>query len=45
MEIFNELYIVNATQENAPSLKNDCGIILDVEIDKLLNNILQILLK
>ena len=35
MEIFNDFYLVNATQENAPSYKNDCGIILDNEIDKL----------
>ncbi len=35
MEIFNNLYIVNMTAENAPSLKYDCGIILDSEIDKL----------
>lgn len=35
MEIFNELYIVNATQENAPMLKHDCGIIVDSEINKL----------
>lgn len=35
MEIFQDLYIVNATHENAPSLKNDCGIILDNEIEKL----------
>ena len=35
MEIFNEFYIVGATHENAPSLKYDCGIILDGEIEKL----------
>ena len=35
MEIFNNLYIVNCTAENAPALKFDCGIILDSEIDKL----------
>lgn len=35
MEIFNELYIVGVTHENAPNLKYDCGIILDTEIDKL----------
>lgn len=35
MEIFDNLYIVNANAENAPSLKYDCGIILDNEIEKL----------
>ena len=35
MEIFNELYVVNMTQSNAPNLKYDCGIILDNEIAKL----------
>lgn len=35
MEIFNELYLIGATQENAPCLKYDCGIILDNEIEKL----------
>lgn len=35
MEVFNNLYIVNCTSENAPSLKQDCGIILDSEIDEL----------
>lgn len=34
-EVFNELYLVDATHENAPSLKYDCGIILDTEIEKL----------
>ena len=35
MEIFNELYMVGVTHENAPNLKYDCGIILDTEIEKL----------
>ncbi len=35
MEIFEHLYIVNCTAENAPSLKFDCGIILDSEIEAL----------
>ena len=35
MEIFNNLYIANCTKDNAPSLKSDCGIILDTEIEKL----------
>lgn len=35
MEIFKNLYIVGVTHENAPSIKNDCGIILDKEIEKL----------
>lgn len=35
MEIFNNLFIVNCRQENAPNLKYDCGIILDNEIEKL----------
>lgn len=35
LEIFDQLYIVNCTQDNAPSLKYDCGIILDSEIDCL----------
>ncbi len=35
MEIFNEFYLVGATHDNAPSLKFDCGIILDTEIEKL----------
>ena len=35
MEIFNDFYIVGATHENAPNLKNDCGIILDGETEKL----------
>ena len=35
MEIFDDLYIINCTYENAPSLKNDCGIILDSEIAEL----------
>ncbi len=33
-EIFRELYVVSATNENAPNLKFDCGIILDNEIEK-----------
>lgn len=35
MEIFNNLFIINCRQENAPSVKYDCGIILDNEIEKL----------
>lgn len=35
MEIFNELYVVGTTYDNAPSLKFDCGIILDNDIQKL----------
>jgi len=35
MELFKELYIVGATYDRAPSLKFDCGIILDNEIEKL----------
>jgi len=35
MEIFNSLYLVGATHENAPNVKQDCGIILDAEIEKL----------
>jgi len=35
MEIFNNLYLVNCTTDTAPNLKNDCGIILDNEIDQL----------
>ena len=35
MEIFENLYIVNCTSETAPSLKFDCGIILDDEIAQL----------
>jgi len=35
MEIFDELYLIGATQSSAPNLKFDCGIILDNEIDKL----------
>ena len=35
MEIFKELYMVSTTNENAPNLKFDCGIILDNEIEKL----------
>ncbi len=35
MEIFKEFYLVGASHDNAPSLKFDCGIILDTEIEKL----------
>ena len=35
MELFKDLYIVGATYDKAPSLKFDCGIILDNEIEKL----------
>ncbi len=35
LEVFDELYLVNCTYETAPSLKADCGIILDSEIDEL----------
>lgn len=35
MEIFKELYVIGVNQGNAPSLKFDCGIILDNEIEKL----------
>ncbi len=35
VEIFDYLYLVDCTQENAPSTKADCGIILDDEIDAL----------
>ncbi len=35
MEMFDNLYIINCTNDNAPSLKNDCGIILDKEIELL----------
>lgn len=35
MEIFDNLFIINCTQENAPNFKFDCGIILDNEIEKL----------
>ena len=34
-EIFKHLFIANCTKDNAPSLKSDCGIILDSEIEKL----------
>ena len=33
MEIFENFYILNCTQENAPNFKFDCGIILDSEIE------------
>jgi len=35
MEVFKNFYVVGVTHENAPSIKNDCGIILDKEIEKL----------
>lgn len=35
MEIFSDLYLVNCRFDNAPSLKFDCGIILDSEIAEL----------
>ena len=35
MEIFSDLYLVNCKFDNAPSLKFDCGIILDSEIAEL----------
>ena len=35
MEIFLDLYLVNCKFDNAPSLKFDCGIILDSEIAEL----------
>lgn len=35
VEIFDHLYLINCTQENAPSIKADCGIILDAEIEEL----------
>ncbi len=35
LEIFNNLYLVNCTNENAPKIKSDCGIILDKEIGEL----------
>lgn len=34
-EVYNNLYMVNCNAELAPSLKFDCGIILDDEIQKL----------
>ena len=34
-EIFDNLYFINCTAENAPQFKNDCGIILDSEIENL----------
>lgn len=34
-EPFSNLYLVNCTSTSAPSLKNDCGIILDKEIEEL----------
>lgn len=35
LEVFDHLYIANCTSESAPSLKYDCGIILDSEIETL----------
>ncbi|MBR1988358.1 MAG: hypothetical protein IKA36_04895, partial [Clostridia bacterium] len=35
MEIFEKLYIIGCDNKNAPYVKNDCGIILDNEIEKL----------
>ena len=35
MEIFDKFYIIGCDNTNAPSTKNDCGIILDSEIEKL----------
>jgi len=35
MEIFNNLYLVNCTSDNAPSFKYDCGVVLDAEIQQL----------
>ena len=35
MEKFDNFYIVNCSSEYAPMLKNDCGIILDSEIEEL----------
>ena len=35
IEIFDNLYVVNCCLEKAPSLKHDCGIIVDSEIDRL----------
>lgn len=35
MEIFENLFVVNCTSENAPNFKFDCGIILDAEIEQL----------
>lgn len=34
-EEFDNLYLVNCTALTAPSLKHDCGIILDAEIEEL----------
>lgn len=34
-EAFDYLYFANCSAENAPALKNDCGIILDGEIEQL----------
>ncbi len=35
VEQFDNLYLVNCTSLTAPSLKHDCGIILDAEIEEL----------
>ena len=35
IEMFEDLFVVNCNAENAPSVKADCGIILDSEIDRL----------
>lgn len=35
LEIFDDLYIINANSDNAPTMKYDCGIILDSEIEEL----------
>lgn len=34
-EEFDHLYIANCTADNAPAFKNDCGIIVDAEIEEL----------
>lgn len=34
-ERFDNLYIIGCSAENAPNFKNDCGVILDSEIDEL----------
>ncbi len=35
MEIFDKFYIIGCDNINAPKTKNDCGIIVDKEIEKL----------
>lgn len=35
MEVFEELYMIGVTHDNAPLLKHDCGIILDNDIERL----------